>query len=123
MFWRLRRSRSRKNTAGGKCRRGLEAQRTMRSVVVVIESPTINHPTGLLQAQEQFSVQQLVAQIGRRLDDAMRVLWPEPLATEIINIFRHTLDTGESYRSPGLVSPRADLESKIFWAYKSCHPN
>ncbi|MDZ4658385.1 MAG: PAS domain-containing protein [Bythopirellula sp.] len=47
--------------------------------------------------------------IGRRLDDTMRVLWPEPLATEIIDIFRHTLDTGESYRSPGLVSPRADL--------------
>jgi PAS domain S-box-containing protein len=49
--------------------------------------------------------------VGRRLDDAMRVLWPEPLATEIINIFRHTLETGEPYKSPGLVSPRADLES------------
>jgi PAS domain S-box-containing protein len=48
--------------------------------------------------------------IGRRLDDAMRVLWPEPLATEIINIFRHTLDTGEPYKSPGLESPRADVD-------------
>jgi PAS domain S-box-containing protein len=47
--------------------------------------------------------------IGRRLDDAMRVLWPEPLATEIIDIFSHTLDTGEPYKSPGLVSTRADL--------------
>ena len=64
MFWRLRRSRSRKNTAGGKRRRGLVVQRTMRSVVVVIESPTVNHPAGLLQAQEQFSVQQLVAQLA-----------------------------------------------------------
>lgn len=49
--------------------------------------------------------------IGRRLDDAMRVLWPEPLATEIIEIFRHTLETGEPYKSPGLVSPRADLKT------------
>ena len=48
---------------------------------------------------------------GRRLDEAMRILWPEPLATEIINIFRHTLDTGEPYRSPGLVSPRHDLDA------------
>ena len=48
--------------------------------------------------------------VGRRLDDAMRVLWPEPLATEIIAIFRHTLETGESYKSPGLVSPRADVD-------------
>ncbi len=49
--------------------------------------------------------------IGRRLDDAMRVLWPEPLATELIAIFRHTLDTGEPYCSPGLMSARADLET------------
>ena len=48
--------------------------------------------------------------IGRRLDDAMRVLWPEPLATELIAILRRTLDTGESYKSPGLVSPRADVD-------------
>ena len=48
--------------------------------------------------------------IGRRLDDAMRVLWPEPLATEVIALFRHTLDTGEPYKSPGLVSPRADVD-------------
>jgi signal transduction histidine kinase/CheY-like chemotaxis protein len=48
--------------------------------------------------------------IGRRLDEAMRILWPEPLATEIINIFRHTLDTGEPYRSPGLVSERQDID-------------
>jgi signal transduction histidine kinase/ActR/RegA family two-component response regulator len=49
--------------------------------------------------------------IGRRLDEAMRILWPEPLATEIINIFRHTLDTGEPYRSPGLISERNDLDA------------
>lgn len=49
--------------------------------------------------------------IGRRLDDAMRILWPEPLATEIIAIFRNTLETGEPYKSPGLISARADLGS------------
>ena len=53
----------------------------------------------------------VVPAIGRGLDEAMRILWPEPLATELINIFRHTLDTGEPYRSPGLVSPRNDLDS------------
>ncbi len=47
--------------------------------------------------------------IGVRLDEAMRVLWPEPLATELIAIFRHTLDTGESYVSNSLVSDRADI--------------
>ncbi|MDO9436872.1 PAS domain S-box protein [Hydrogenophaga sp.] len=48
--------------------------------------------------------------IGRRLDDAMRVLWPEPLATELIGLFRHTLDTGEPYVSDTLISQRADIE-------------
>lgn len=47
--------------------------------------------------------------IGRPLDEALRVLWPEPLATELIGIFRHTFQTGEPYLSPGLVSPRADI--------------
>lgn len=46
--------------------------------------------------------------IGVQLDDAMRVLWPEPLASEIIALFRHTLDSGESYQSNNLVSDRAD---------------
>lgn len=49
--------------------------------------------------------------IGRRLDEAMRILWPEPLAAEIIAVFRHTLDTGEPYRSPGLISLRQDLDT------------
>lgn len=47
--------------------------------------------------------------IGRRLDDALRVLWPEPLASEVIERFRHTLETGEPYLSPGLDARRVDL--------------
>jgi PAS domain S-box-containing protein len=48
--------------------------------------------------------------IGRGFADAMRILWPEPVAQEIIKIFRHTLDTGESYRSPRFTEPRHDIE-------------
>lgn len=47
--------------------------------------------------------------IGVPMDEAMRVLWPEPLATELIQIFRHTLETGETYVSDSLVSDRADI--------------
>lgn len=47
--------------------------------------------------------------IGVRLDTAMRVLWPEPLATELIAIFRRTLETGDPYVSDSLVSDRADI--------------
>lgn len=48
--------------------------------------------------------------IGRDLDEAMRILWPEPVAAQIIDRFRDTLETGRPYRSRDFLSPRADLE-------------
>jgi PAS domain S-box-containing protein len=47
--------------------------------------------------------------IGRALDEALRLIWPEPFATEAISRFRHTLATGEPYHSPSTVERRADL--------------
>jgi PAS domain S-box-containing protein len=47
--------------------------------------------------------------IGRDFSDAMRILWPEPVAAEIISCFRHTLETGEPYYSPSFTNPRHDL--------------
>jgi PAS domain S-box-containing protein len=48
--------------------------------------------------------------VGRPFDEAMRVLWPEPVATEVIKIFRHTLETGQPYFSRDFESPRADID-------------
>ena len=44
--------------------------------------------------------------IGRDFSEAMHILWPEPIAAEIIAHFRHTLDTGEPYYSPRFINPR-----------------
>jgi PAS domain S-box-containing protein len=49
--------------------------------------------------------------IGRTLDEVMRIIWPEPVATEIIEAFRETLNTGETYRSRNFMSARADSEN------------
>jgi PAS domain S-box-containing protein len=46
--------------------------------------------------------------IGRDLEEITRVMWPEPVATQIMAAFRHTLDTGEPYRSHNFISQRAD---------------
>lgn len=85
---------------------------------VIVESS----PTGFYIVDSEFRIshvnadsqarafRNVVPAIGRPLDEAMRILWPEPLASEIIAIFRHTLHTGEPYRSPGLVSERRDLQ-------------
>jgi signal transduction histidine kinase/ActR/RegA family two-component response regulator len=46
--------------------------------------------------------------IGRPFEEAMQILWPEPVAAEIVRAFRHTLDTGEPYCSKDFVNQRAD---------------
>ncbi len=48
--------------------------------------------------------------IGRSFNEAMHILWPEPVAAEIISHFRHTLETGEPYYSPRFVNPRHDVD-------------
>ncbi len=47
--------------------------------------------------------------VGRPFDEAIRILWPEPIAADIIKTFRHTLETGESYFSERFESARADI--------------
>jgi len=47
--------------------------------------------------------------LGRDLAEVLRILWPEPFASEAIARFRHTLATGESHAQPGTVEQRADI--------------
>ena len=47
--------------------------------------------------------------LGHDLGDAMRTLWPQPVATEVIARFRHTLETGESFHQSQLQEKRRDL--------------
>jgi len=47
--------------------------------------------------------------IGRDFAEVLRMIWPEPFATEAIGLFRHTLETGEPYHSPGTVERRRDI--------------
>lgn len=46
--------------------------------------------------------------IGRPFEEAMRILWPQDTAMEIVGRFRKTLETGEPYYSKDFVEPRAD---------------
>ncbi len=49
--------------------------------------------------------------IGRDFAEVMRILWPEPVAAEIIAAFRRTLETGEPYYPPPFFNPRHDVEA------------
>lgn len=48
--------------------------------------------------------------IGRPFDEAMRIIWPESVAAEVIERFRYTLATGEPYSSRDFLNPRADID-------------
>ncbi len=79
-------------------------------------------PFGIFMLDSQFRISQLNATahngafrnvrpvIGRDFAEAIRIIWPEPLATEVIAIFRRTLETGEPYRSSDFQNERHDVE-------------
>lgn len=46
---------------------------------------------------------------GRDFEEVLRVIWPEPFASEAIQRFRHTLATGEPYHAPSTIEQRADI--------------
>ena len=48
--------------------------------------------------------------IGRDFAEIVRILWPEPFATEIIGRFRQTLETGEFYINHGVVEKRQNID-------------
>jgi PAS domain S-box-containing protein len=78
-------------------------------------------PFGVYIVDSQFRIAQMNAGsqagtfqnvrpvIGRDLAEVMRILWPEPVAADIIAAFRHTLETGEAYYSPRFTNPRHDV--------------
>ncbi len=49
--------------------------------------------------------------IGRDLGDVMRIIWPQNRAEEIIQKFRHTLKSGESYVDAELIEQRLDIKT------------
>ena len=48
--------------------------------------------------------------IGRDFGEIMHCIWLPDFAAEVTKLFRHTLATGEPYRSANTIGPRADVE-------------
>ena len=56
--------------------------------------------------------------IGRNFGQVMHLIWPKPKAEEIIQLFRHTLETGESYVMPEMIEYRADRQVTEYYAWE-----
>jgi len=48
--------------------------------------------------------------IGHDFAEALRIIWPDSFASEAINLFRHTLATGEAYHAPSTTERRNDSQ-------------
>lgn len=59
--------------------------------------------------------------IGRDFEEVLRIIWPEPFASQAIGHFRHTLETGETYHAPSTVEIRADIEAREAYDWKVEH--
>ncbi|MBC7707420.1 MAG: PAS domain-containing protein, partial [Rhodoferax sp.] len=78
-----------------------------------------NAPFGIYVVDAQFRLCQASAAtrkafasvqplIGRDFGEAVRTIWPEPFASDVLAHFRRTLDTGEAYAEPSMVEVRKD---------------
>ena len=56
--------------------------------------------------------------IGRNFGEVMHILWPAPKANEIVQQFRHTLETGESFVVAEMVEQRADLNRTEYYTWE-----
>jgi PAS domain S-box-containing protein len=56
--------------------------------------------------------------IGRDFDEVLHILWEEPYADEVGRIFRHTLETGESYHTPQRAQLRADRRVTEYYEWR-----
>ncbi len=56
--------------------------------------------------------------IGRDFAEIVRFLWPKRVADQTLARFRHTLKTGEPYRSPDFTHRRRDLGVKEFYEWQ-----
>jgi|GEM_PF-957272 len=56
--------------------------------------------------------------IGRDFGEALRIIWPDAFASEVVNLFRHTLATGEPYHSPSTIERRNDSQEVESYDWK-----
>lgn len=56
--------------------------------------------------------------IGRDFAEVLRIIWQEPFASEAIERFRHTLETGEPYHAPNTTERRGNLDAVESYDWK-----
>ena len=72
----------------------------------------------LVSAGAQTVFENVRPLLGRDLGEVLRILWPEPFASEAISIFRNTLATGQPYLAPSEIQTRRDIPEEQTYDWK-----
>ncbi len=97
-----------------------ETQQIVRRHEAIFSTLFHQAPVGVFVVDEQLRLQQINPQAlpvfegvrpwkGRSFSEAIHIIWPPKVADEVMRIFRHTLKTGEPYRSPDFSAQRQDI--------------
>jgi PAS domain S-box-containing protein len=95
------------------------AEERVRNSEITLRQVIENSPFGVYVVDADFRIAQMSAVakrkfqnvsplIGRDLAQALRCIWPEPFANDVIGRFYRTLDTGEPYHAHASVERRGD---------------
>ena len=106
-----------------------QAEEALRRNAETFAALVEQSPLGIYTVDSQFRISNVSAGampafrnvqplIGRDFGEVMRILWPEPFASEAIQIFRHTLETGEPYVSQGLTEKRNDIGTSELYEWQ-----
>jgi PAS domain S-box-containing protein len=96
------------------------AEETVRQSAALFSQLVDQAPGGVYVVDDQFRVQQVNARalpafgnvrplIGRDFSEVIQFVWGHKVGSQIADIFRHTLETGERYVSPEFTESREDI--------------
>ncbi|MDZ8029241.1 MAG: PAS domain S-box protein [Nostoc sp. DedQUE11] len=96
-----------------------QVQEALRSSQAQLQTLFDEAPLGVFLIDEDFRIRQVNPTalpvfgdipdlIGRDFDEVIHVLWPQEYADEVVERYRHTLETGEPYFVPEGIKERRD---------------
>jgi len=106
-----------------------QSQEVLRAAHDTFRHLVENSPFGVYVVDAEFRLVQVAAGarktfenveplLGRDFAEVLRILWPEPFASEAIGRFRHTLASGETYRAPSTLERRRDIDQLQSYDWK-----
>jgi len=72
----------------------------------------------LLNPKMQTAIENVDRAIGKDFVRIMHSLWDESVADQIVEHFRHTLQTGDSYHQPEFIATRRDLQEPVYYDWQ-----